>query len=164
PPLARSATAVIRADAHLSADQLDQIDRALADGATLVVTDPFSPLTPPLGDLTGDLGLLATDTDLAPGTCSIDPLVDLASIHVIGTYLYDARQATASCYGDGQSAFVTVSTREDANVVAIGGTTPFTNEHLGDADNAALIAAVLAPEDGTQVVFFEDDLVAAEAS
>src|SRR5690606_8331952 len=63
--------AVLRDDAGLSEGQVAALEAAARDGATVVVTDPYSSLTPALGDPVGAVGPFATDQVLAPGVCTV---------------------------------------------------------------------------------------------
>jgi hypothetical protein len=120
------------------------------------VTDPFSTLTPPVTGGLGEVGPIATESTIGPGACTIDALAGLGDVEVFGSFSFETARVGSSCYGDGEQAFVTATRRDDGALVAIGGTLPFTNEYLGDADNAALIAAVLAPVPGREVVLLQD--------
>ena len=150
--------------AVLLRDRLDDARRQalldwVADGGTLVVADPSSPLTPALAEPIGVLGL--DDVSLGADSCDIAELADVATLHPGGGTTYETGEQP-SCFGDGSTAFVVSSAHERGRVIAVGGAGPFTNQLLDDADNAVLVAQLLAPQpEGTTVAFL--DQVAAPA-
>jgi hypothetical protein len=143
----------------LSDAQLDALERHLDRGGTVVVTDPLSELTPVVtSDFT--FGGFESSEPLGPGDCDIEALDDLDRIEVFQSALYTTEGAVGSCYGRDGQAFVTVHAAgedDEGTLVSVGGTRPFTNELLGDRDNAALAAALLAPSDGGRVSWITAD-------
>lgn len=155
--------AVLRDDASLDDAQVEALEQALDDGATVVVSDPFSPLTPPLADPVGVVGPFATDAALAPERCTVAALDGLGEIEALVAHTYEVEGDGGSCYGDGDQAYVVVTRRGAGAVVALGGTTPFTNDLLGEADNAALAARLLVPRPGVEVVLVQDSMASTAA-
>jgi hypothetical protein len=61
----------------------------------------------------------------------------------------------ASCFGDGQTAYVVSTTRAQGTVISIGGANPLTNDLLDQADNSVLAVALLAPGDHTTIAVLD---------
>lgn len=126
-------------------------------GGTLVVADPRSRLTPivaaPLGgDGFGDAG----DIELTRGGCDVDALDEVERLDLSGGVTYEVPGEARSCFGDGSSAFVVDQPLGAGRLVAVGGPDPFTNDGLGRADAAVLVADLLAPQpEGAAVAFLE---------
>jgi hypothetical protein len=156
--------AVPRAGAALSDAQQRDLEGALDAGATVVVSDPFSALTPPVSGSPGDVGPFATEIVVDPDECTIAALDGIGSIEAFELYAYEVGADDETCYGADEHAYVAVSGQGSGTLVALGGTTPFTNQYLGQADNAALIAAILAPRPGREVVLVQDDALGATAA
>ena len=121
------------------------------------MADPRSPLTPivagPLGD-DGPLGDTAVELDR--GDCDVDDLDEVERLDLAAGIAYEVSGEARSCFGDGESAFVVEQARGAGTVVAVGGPDPFTNDGLGRADAAVLVADLLAPQpEGTRVAFLE---------
>jgi hypothetical protein len=146
-------------------DRLDEAETdRLADwvdaGGTLVVTDPGSSFAPPG---TGFSGLVEADAEsirdaepvsIDAGSCDVPPFLDqdLESVAVMGGPIrYEVGPGDQSCFGDGDEAFVVVTEVGEGNVVAFGGSGTVINRTLDEEDNAAAIAGVLAPREGTKV-------------
>ena len=141
-------------------DRLDEAQRAAVvawtrAGGTLVVTDPASSLTPPALE-----GALPEDEVIGRGICSVDALGDVGEVDAGFARRYDTGQASSSCLGSRDFAFVVVSPEGDGEVVAVGGADFATNERLDQEDNAVLAAALLVPTRGTAVRFVEAPLPA----
>jgi hypothetical protein len=129
------------------ADDLDDAGRAavgawLEAGGTLVVADPSSPLAPPARE--------ATTAPALERGCDVPALAGVARVAPSGGALLVAGEGATSCF-DG---FVVVGD----GLVAVGGAGAFVNGVLGDEDNAALAAALLAPAPGTRVAILQPPL------
>ncbi len=134
-------------------EQLRDLRSWMDRGGTTVVLDDASSLTPDDGEFfdgTDDMrGLL-------PGTprCEVDALEGIDGDRIrprgFGT-LFDIPPGADSCVGDSGLAYIVVQARGQGDLVSVGGPGLFINEALGDADNAAVVAALLAPEPGTRV-------------
>ncbi len=152
--------------ALLLADQLSSPDRDrllswVRAGGVLVVADPTSSLTPPVA---GSVSVLGESPTLGSGRCALAAVADVGEVAPTpGASVYTVDATSDGCFElDGVTGSLVVARDEGAGtVVAVGGAGIFTNDALGDADNAALAAALLAPVEGTRVAFLQRSLVAA---
>jgi hypothetical protein len=154
----RPVVAVLFDDRYGDVARLD-VERWVEAGGTLVVTDPYSPFTPPIeggGDVFGGL----TATEVERGRCDEPALAGLDRLETgdLGVR-YEVAPGSRSCFGDEASAFVVVSEVGDGNLVAVGGGTVFTNADLDEADAAGLAVALMAPEPGGRVVLLQPPAV-----
>lgn len=134
--------------------RVDDLRAWVQDGGRLVVADPSSPFTPlPAGSVDPLGGLV--QSSIPPGICTIDALAEVGRIDARGGLAYALEGSTGQCYGDEEGAFVVTTADGDGTVAAVGGAGLFTNEALGEFDNAVLAAALLAPEPGTDVAFLQ---------
>lgn len=143
----------------LDADQAAAIDEWVRAGGTLVVTDPGSPFAPTVTAQTLlDVGEAPDPVDR--GACTSPALADVEQVAGGATIHFDPAGATEECFSDDRGAYLVVTSLGGGEVVAIGGAALFTNDLLGEADNAVLAAAVLAPGPGAVVRFVEAPLPA----
>ncbi len=129
-------TALLLAD-QLTPDQRDELDRWIGGGGNLVVTDPSSDYSAPVG-----LPPITVDERRAAGSCTEDELagLDLEG----GTFLlYDASEADGRCFADDDGAYLHLERRGRGRVVSLGGGVPLSNQYLDEADNAVLAAELL---------------------
>ena len=145
PPTADHDVALVLADS-LGDGGRDALRAWRQVGGTLVVADPSSPLTPPVREAT-------TEPSLARG-CEVPALAGVERVAPSGGALYDPGSRLTACFG----GFVVVDEGERGNFVAVGGAGAFVNGVLGDDDNAALAAALLAPVPGTRIAFLQPPL------
>lgn len=114
-------------------------------GGSLVVADPASPLAdvePAAQPLTA--GLVATDRAL--GQCELPALADVVdTIQLAGEQSLLAGPGARGCVPVGDGWWLVARSEGQGRVVVLGGAGPFTNAHLGRADNAVLAATLLAP-------------------
>lgn len=136
---------------NLGADQRADLERLVARGARVVVADPHSRLAAPVTGSTALLGPFDGGA-LDPSVCDEPALARVGAVDPGSSLLLRARRGDRTCFGDGQEAFVVVSSVGRGVIVSVGGAAVFTNERLDDADNAVLAAALLAPTPGTRVV------------
>ncbi|MGE0881737.1 MAG: DUF4350 domain-containing protein [Acidimicrobiia bacterium] len=135
---------VLRDD--LSDGQREEIDRWVRGGGTAVVADPKSLLVdhssfPLLGDTV--TRQQCTVTALA-GVNSLRTVVDTSQFRIEGDRY---------CFGNERDAFVVSIAQGQGTIVGLGGPEVFVNEYLGDADNAVLATALLAPRDGLRIAW-----------
>jgi hypothetical protein len=123
------------------ADLLGWVER----GGRLVVADPTSALLPAPA-----AGPFPPRT-YRPGECSIDALGGIGPVEPGRAMLHDVPSGSESCYGGATDAFVVATDRGAGTLVALGGPGGLVNDVLADSGNAALAAALLAPEGGEVV-------------
>ena len=148
-PDASFTTALVLAD-DLPPARRDQVERWVRGGGTLVVTDPSSPLVPFPGAGSTDVGLFQSDIDRR---CDLPALRGVGRVSVEGGTVFDAPAGTDACYPRGDGHWLVAAPVGEGTLVALGGAAPFVNRHLDEAGNAAVIAALLVPRQGTRVAF-----------
>lgn len=122
-------------------------------GGRLVVADVDSTTTPPVvGAFAGEVELDCAG-DVPPGLGDVDRLA------VGDGLLLEVPAGAASCAARGEGALVVVEAVGEGTIVSVGGPGAFTNRNLDEADNAVLVAALLAPEEGTRSAFLRPALV-----
>jgi hypothetical protein len=158
-PAAGTSVAVLVED-RLDVDARAELRRWVRDGGTLVVMDPSSPLTP---EQSSSFGSAASrgDCDLAGIDAATLDLRASAKVELPPAARYLVERGDTSCFGDGEEAFVVARPLGSGTVVSVGSPRPFVNSRLGEADNAALAVALLAPRDGAAVSFIEANAVGA---
>ena len=160
--VARPDVIVLFADL-LDDDQRTALDDWIDRGGRLVVTDPGSEYTPatlgPFDDV-DDLGLSRS----IAGRCEIDALadIDVAGIEPRnGGVLYDPGLGSQTCVDDGLgAAYIVATDRGQGTVVALGGSGMLVNAALAEGENAPVVAALVAPEPGTDVLVLEPGALA----
>lgn len=149
--------------AVLLLDDLTEEQRAdlvawVEDGGRLVITDPFSELTPLVAPptLTDPFGADPDEVRL-PETCTIGALAELEAIEPGAASDYEVREPDEQCFGPDGMAYVVASPRGEGTVIALGSSSVFENARLDRADNAVLAVDLIAPEAGTRVAWLERD-------
>ncbi|MDY7102074.1 MAG: DUF4350 domain-containing protein [Actinomycetota bacterium] len=145
--------------ALLLVDDLDEPDRRelerwVSGGGVLVVADPTSSFAPPIA---GSVGALTdhTGSAIGRGFCNIEALADVDALDVGAGSAFSTDDVDTSCFGEVRRAFVTVTGLGSGEVVALGSADPFTNERLGELDNALAAVSLLAPNSERSVVVLE---------
>ncbi|HET6953325.1 MAG TPA: DUF4350 domain-containing protein [Acidimicrobiales bacterium] len=143
--------------------QRDAVDAWIDGGGRLIVTDPSSPYAPEVVDdfsETSDLGPRRT----LDGDCEIGALdaVEVAGVEPHnGGLLFHPGSAGRTCLSDATgAAFLVATDRGGGTVLAMGGSGLVVNEALAGGENAAVVAAVVAPTPGTRVVVLEPGALA----
>jgi hypothetical protein len=142
-PSADVDAALVLAD-RLPREQAEALLAWARDGGTLVVADPGSLLSPPIGG-----GVIDTVT----GSCPFPSLEPVERLAVGVSRTYQPPPTATACFRSrlGQP-FVVVADEGAGTVVSVGGPDLFTNDLLDEADNAVFVAALLAGE-GRRVAF-----------
>lgn len=140
--------------ALLLTDDLDEdgaaaLRRWVRDGGTLVVADPASDFAP---EIVGTTSLGPLQTSL-PRECAAVALADVDRVSARGGAVYESAGDDLACFPRADGYWLVAAPEGAGLVVAIGGAGVFTNRALGEADNGALAAALLAPEAGGPVAF-----------
>jgi hypothetical protein len=142
----------------LDDDQRDALEDWVTAGGVLVVTDPVSSFTPPVSDE------FVTIDDLAPASrlaaaCDIDALegIDVADVDPRnGGVLYEPDPGATSCVDNGSGdAYIVATDRGEGTVVAVGGAGMMVNAALAEGENAPVVTALVAPEEGTRLLVLE---------
>jgi len=142
----------------LEDNQRDALEDWIATGGVLVVTDPASTFTPPVVEE------FATIDDLAPAsrlsaTCDIDALngLDVAGVDPRnGGVLFAPDPGDASCVDNGSGdAYIVASDRGEGTVVAVGGAGMMVNAALAEGENAPVVSALVAPQEGSRLLVLE---------
>lgn len=146
-------------------DALDDVREWVAGGRTLVVLAPQSELAP----RGVSAGPHATGQRiLDQQDCGVDALRGVGSIDrgTTGSIFdhFAVPDGAASCFGDGDEAFVVVAPEGAGQIVSIAGAAMFQNQWLDEADNAVLATALFAPKAGTRVAIVRGDAFAGEGS
>lgn len=164
---------VLLPDDSLADGPARDLGRWVDAGGTLVVLDPASRFTPVVsGGLTGDgnpgevFGPRVAPCDVAP----LDGLeVDqVAPLH--GGVLYEVPPGAATCLevssghdGWGEGAYVVAERAGRGSVVSVGGSGMFVNAGLAEGANAAVVTALVAPREGTDLLVLEPGPLAGAA-
>jgi uncharacterized protein DUF4350 len=132
----------------LEAGQSNRLERWVEAGGTLVVVDETSSFVPDEADSFGDADDVGSACDIAP----LDDL-DVGRIEPwSGGVLYDVPPGSDGCIGvGGDDAYIVATPRGDGTIVSIGGVGMFVNVALADGENAPVVAALVAPQDGTEL-------------
>ena len=155
-----------RLDDEQRNDLLDFVDA----GGIAVVADPTSTLHGGSAvdggatSVSGRLGEFRTDAEseanVLPGRCTIDALGELRGVFVPDGVLFPVGPDEPQCFtdatsgdGNGSTAFVIVRSLGAGTIVGLGDNSAFVNRSLRGADNAAVLAALLVPDDGAEVTF-----------
>jgi len=147
----------------LSDEQRVVLDDWIDDGGRLVVTDPASGYAP------ATLAQFDAVDDLAPersmiGRCDIDALdgIDVAGAEPRnGGALYEPPDASQTCIDDGfGGAYIVATGQGQGTVVALGGSGMLVNAALAEGENAAIVAALVAPRAGTDLLILEPGALA----
>ena len=130
---------------RLGDDSHERLRRFVAGGGTLVVADPTSPLANPPGsravgggnDCTIEAWQQYDITLVEPPMRPLDP------------------EGGDFCLGTETGAVVTARAEGEGVVISVADAAPFTNRHIGAADNARLAVAALAPSSDTRLVILD---------
>jgi hypothetical protein len=145
PEVTRTGPRPDQSTAVLLAGQADDgLREWVEQGGTLLVVDSSSPLSP------AAVGEPRDDVEIRR-RCPLPAFRGVDHIAVQSAEALVTPTGAVGCYPLGRGHYVVVIPRGAGQVVALGGPFALANSQLGRADNAALVAAVLAPEPGTQV-------------
>jgi hypothetical protein len=122
--------------------------RWVRGGGTLVVADPSSPLAPEVRAVTTITGFEST----IQRRCGLAPLVGVERVAAPGSAVYEVPARAVGCFPRNGGHWLVASDLGRGVVVALGGPEPLVNASLGEADNAALAAALLLPRPRARVV------------
>lgn len=142
--------AVLLADTT-SAAMTDELQRWVEQGGILVVADARSSFTPGASSTTDRFGVV--NASLARGDCRIDALQAVDRVAPPGAGVrFGVPEGADGCFTDeGGAAFVVDVPTGQGHIVSVGSAGVFTNEALGNFDNAVLAVDLMAPRPGTRV-------------
>jgi hypothetical protein len=151
PPAAGAATALLLSD-DLTPPARDRLLAWVRQGGTLVVADPSSAVTAarPVG--TTRIGPLNAELERR---CDLAALRDVRRVSAPGAQVFEVPKGggVRGCFPRGGGAWLLVQPLGAGNVVRLGGASAVVNQELGEADNAVLLASLLAPSAGTGSVW-----------
>lgn len=151
---------------RLGDGQRTQLDAWIDGGGRLLVTDPVSEYAPPIVDEFSDVVELEPSSRMR-ARCEIGALdgIDVGAVEPRnGGVLFDAA-GRDSCVTDGSGgAYVVADERGAGTVVTVGGSGLVVNAALAEGQNAAVVAALVAPSAGTDVLVLAPDALAGGAS
>jgi hypothetical protein len=160
-PGAGTDTALLLSD-DLTPDRREGLLGWVRRGGTLIVADPGSPVTraEPVGNTR--IGLLDAEIERR---CAVPALADVARVAAPGGIVFAVPEnqgqggnqgppeetGVQACFPRNDGAWLLVQPLGAGTVVRIGGASFLVNQELGEADNAVLLASLLAPTRGTAV-------------
>ena len=144
---------------NLDVNTAEQLRDHARDGGVVVVTDPDGPVTPDarIGGAASS-GLLDA---VLQRRCEIPALADAAEVRVGLSSVLVVPDGATGCYVRDDFAWLVIQPLGAGTLVTTGGPGFVTNALLGEADNAVLAGALLAPRPGTRVGILAPDFAAA---
>jgi Domain of unknown function (DUF4350) len=151
----------------LEDNQRDALEDWVTAGGVLVVTDPASTFTPAVVEEFSSIDDLAPPSRLE-AACDIDPLdgLDVADVDPRnGGVLYAPDPGDASCIDNGSGdAYIVTRDRGEGTVVAVGGAGMMVNASLAEGENAPVVSALVAPQEGTRLLVLEPGALAGSST
>jgi hypothetical protein len=153
PPVAGTDTALLLSD-NLTLDRREALLGWVRRGGTLVVADPDSAVTAVEQVGTTQIGVLDAQIERR---CAVAALGDAGRVSAPGGRVFEVPAARGegsgarACFPRNDGAWLLVQPLGAGNVVRLGGASVLVNQELGEADNAVLLASLLAPTAGTAV-------------
>lgn len=126
-------------------------------GGTLLVADPGSELAP---ELVGQTAFGFLDPSIGRD-CEVEALEGADRAQPGGGVTFDVPEGGVGCFPRGEGHWLVARPEGDGAIVAVGGPQFLTNGQIGEADNAVLAAALLAPREGDVVAIAPPDFAAA---
>jgi hypothetical protein len=133
-------TALLLAD-DLSEERRAQLLEWVWEGGTLVVADPFSPVT--RVELAGDTRIGFIQADLEP-RCALPPTRDVGRVLAPGAVVFQVPPGAQGCFPRGRGSWLVAEPTGAGTVVRLGGTSALVNREIGSADNAVLMVDLLS--------------------
>ena len=162
---------VVDAPGELDADTLlvlvDNFDEASADevrnfardGGTVFVADFSGLLSSEVRPSQGETAGFLEST--LPRNCDEPALAGINRIRPGGTPLFVVPPGARGCFGADEEKWLIMRSLGDGTLITVGTPSFLTNALIGDSDNAALAAALLAPVQGTRVAILEPNFAPA---
>lgn len=121
--------------------QVDAIDAWVERGGRLVVSSPGTAFS-------GDLVTLVSAQQLGQDGCALEGFEDVERLEAPSFGTFEVGSGRASCFGADGFSYLVRDEVGAGEIIALGGAAPFTNELLGEADNAVLAVRLLGPTVG----------------
>lgn len=142
---------------NLGESSVAAVEEFAEDGGTVLVADASGMLTVDQRVVSPQsLGLF--EPALERG-CDVPALAGVERVRVEGSPLFAVPDDAVGCFRRDDAAWMLISERGSGVFVTTGAPTFLTNSVIGELDNAALAAAVLAPEPGTRVGVLQPSFV-----
>jgi hypothetical protein len=144
---------------HLDVDTAEQLRDHARAGGVLVVTDPD-------GQLAVDARVVGSASSglfdaVLRRDCELPALSGAAEVRVGLSSVLAVPEGAVGCYTRNDAAWLVAQPLGAGTIVVTGGPAFVTNSLLGEADNAVLAAALLAPRPGTRVGILAPDFAPA---
>jgi hypothetical protein len=152
--IATTDTAVIFED-DLDRAGIDAAQAFVDDGGTLLLADPFSVLNP--FGIVGQTGVGFFESSIERD-CDVPALRDVERVSAQGAAVLEPDEGAVGCFPRDGGSWLVAMTRGDGNLVVVGGAGALVNQQLDEADNAMLVATILAPRPGTRVTIVQPPL------
>lgn len=134
----------------LGDDERAALEAAAAEGATVVVADPTSPLGVDRAATAGRAGFGPPPQP----ACDVAALERIGRVRADGA-VFETGGDEVGCFPVGEGSWLVVTPAGDGHVVSVGGPGWLTNAELTRLDHAPLAAALLAPADEAEVLVVE---------
>jgi hypothetical protein len=146
--------------ALLLSDDLDEGQSAalldwVRQGGTLVVADPSSRLTPVQVVGSSNIGFLRAELERR---CGLAALRDVRRVSAPGGLMFRVPAGAQGCFSRGEGSWLVAQPLGTGTVVRLGGASALVNQEINHADNAVLVASLLAPTEGARVVVLRPPL------
>jgi hypothetical protein len=148
-PGAGTETALLLSD-DLTPERREGLLGWVRRGGTLVVADPGSGVTAAKVIGNTRIGLLDAEIERR---CDLAALGDVGRVAAPGGVVFEVPEGggVRACFPRNEGAWLLVQPLGAGDVVRLGGASVLVNQELGEADNAVLLASLLAPVEGTAV-------------
>lgn len=118
--------------------QVETIDAWVKRGGRLVVSSPGTAFS-------GELVTLISAEQLGAGGCVLEGFEDVERLEAPSFGTFEVDVGRTSCFGADGFSYLVRDEVGAGEIIALGGAAPFTNELLGEADNAVLAVRLLGP-------------------
>jgi Domain of unknown function (DUF4350) len=154
PPSGGDGTALLLADALETRDR-DALLGWVRQGGTLVVADPSSPVSDLEQAGTATFGLVEVQLQRR---CDLPALRGVGRVSAPGGVLFEPPPGSQGCFSRGEGSWLVAQPLGSGTLVRLGGASALVNRELGKADNAVLLASLLAPGSDARVVVLRPPL------
>lgn len=118
--------------------QVEAIEVWVKRGGRLVVSSPGTAFS-------GELVTLVSARQLGEGGCGLEGFEDVERLEAPSFGTFEVDPGLDSCFGADGFSYLVRDEVGAGEIIALGGAAPFTNELLGEADNAVLAVRLLGP-------------------